>query len=118
MLVDCRISVLIFEVHMKATPESRPDYKSVHGVIRDLDTLGYECLLPLQEIPKYQRTSSFFHSLWSYMPLLGCDDERSFRKLRGWKNVLCYNRKNLTVRGVFEDIQGTLRGPRREWCIV
>eukprot|EP00759_Apiculatamorpha_spiralis_P014694 PhF_6_TR21217/c0_g1_i1/m.30644 len=106
-----RVSVVQFEMHMKAGPT--PEYTTIRGVVADLDTMGYECMLPLNAVEwrfRYKRVPKVT-PLPQYVSVTGCQTP-VLEIFKGWVNMLCYYRHNATLRSVFQKVRGLPRQPR------
>eukprot|EP00759_Apiculatamorpha_spiralis_P052402 PhF_6_TR5685/c0_g1_i2/m.8383 len=102
LFIQGRVSVVQFEIHMFAGPN--PLYCTIHGVVSDLDSMGYECMLPLSAMSwkfRYKTHPRFTPNIPQYVTVSGCQKE-SLEVFKGWANVLCFYRPNATLRRVFQ----------------
>ena len=102
LLTAQRVTVLMFETHMQSW--ASPKYGSVSRIVNTLAQFGYRCLLPLQPLPSLPTST---HN--KFLDLSACNDTSLVDRLKGWRNVVCFLWKNVTVRKVF---MGLLHDPR------
>ena len=95
ILASGRVSVIQFELH-RSGPGLPPSLQTLSGVMHALEGWGYTCVLP----------TAGERNMPMFLPVTECrTDTELVDSLRGWRNAMCYRYANLTIRGLFHDLQ-------------